>query len=565
MNTFDMRIVSSQYKHLPKRTLEEILPRVIKGGSMLKNDMFSFQVLYAAADGTHNQPVTISAVCGDLPIGAWRVDCVPLLNVHNPYSQTGYEDNEPGLYPDVLMERPANPEVKGTYEQGVYNLTNATGGVYQSVWFTVNPDSALLKAGEYDIRITATDLIKGEVLAEDTLTVEVIDAELPENDLMYTNWFYEDVLCDTFDVELYSDKFYQIFDEFVSNAARHRQTALLLPAFTPPLDTPVGVERMNVQLVDITREGDEWKFDFKRLRTFVKHCLKDGIKLFEHCHLFSQWGAKAAPNIYDPDGNRIFGFDTDAVGDEYVHFIRAYLKAFFAFAKEEGIDNKVFFHISDEPGLHQLESYGAAYSKVADLLEGYITADAMSQPEFQEAGLVKHPIANAPSMELFKGRNENFWLYYTGSAKTISTTNRLISNTAARTRVLGLQLYHYKCPGFLHWGYNFYYDRLSAGRFNPACAPNAYKNFPGAAHLVYPVFGKDVCHVAPSIREKNMAEAVDDWRALKLLETAIGREAVEKLCEDFLGAPIDNGLVPEGDALFHLREKINQKIKELCV
>ena len=71
--------------------------------------------------------------------------------------------------------------------------------------------------------------------------------------------------------------------------------------------------------------------------------------------------------------------------------------------------------------------------------------------------------------------------------------------------------------------------------------------------------------MAPSIREKNMAEAVDDWRALKLLETAIGREAVEKLCEDFLGAPIDNGLVPEGDALYHLREKINQKIKELCV
>ena len=64
-----------------------------------------------------------------------------------------------------------------------------------------------------------------------------------------------------FGVKLYSDEFYVIFDEYLKNMTRHRQNVLLLPAFTPPLDTPIGEERMNVQLVDITREGDEWKFE----------------------------------------------------------------------------------------------------------------------------------------------------------------------------------------------------------------------------------------------------------------------------------------------------------------
>ena len=37
---------------------------------------------------------------------------------------------------------------------------------------------------------------------------------------------------------------------------------------------------------------------------------------------------------------------------------------------------------------------------------------------------------------------------------------RLISNTAARTRVLGVQMYALGAKGFLHWGYNFYNSQL---------------------------------------------------------------------------------------------------------
>ena len=69
------------------------------------------------------------------------------------------------------------------------------------------------------------------------------------------------------------------------------------------------------------------------------------------------------------------------------------------------------------------------------------------------------------------------------------------------------------------------------------------------------------CYVVPSIRETMMAEAFDDLRALKLLESKIGREATLALCEAKLGE-VNSRLTPEGEALRELREEVNAKIAE---
>ena len=120
-------------------------------------------------------------------------------------------------------------------------------------------------------------------------------------------------------------------------------------------------------------------------------------------------------------------------------------------------------------------------------------------------------------------------------------------------------MYKYEAKGFLHWAYNFYYDRLSFVFANPAVSPNAYKMFPGITQLAYPVLGKGKNTVFPSIREKLMGEAIDDLRALKLLESKIGREATLKLCEDRLGE-ITATNIPSGEALRLLREEVNEMI-----
>ena len=60
-----------------------------------------------------------------------------------------------------------------------------------------------------------------------------------------------------------------------------------------------------------------------------------------------------------------------------------------------------------------------------------------------------------------------------------------------------------------------------------------------------------------------VCDAMDDLRALKLLETKIGRNAAIALCEAQLGE-ITPFTIPEGEQLRELRELINAKIAE-CI
>ena len=50
-----------------------------------------------------------------------------------------------------------------------------------------------------------------------------------------------------------------------------------------------------------------------------------GVKYFEIAHFFTQWGAGHAPKVMattETGYERIFGWDTDATGEEYTAFIR---------------------------------------------------------------------------------------------------------------------------------------------------------------------------------------------------------------------------------------------------
>ena len=70
-----------------------------------------------------------------------------------------------------------------------------------------------------------------------------------------------------------------------------------VPLFTPPLDTEVGGERPTVQLVDVILDENGYRFGFSRLKRYLELAQQCGMQYFEMSHLFTQWGAKAAPKI----------------------------------------------------------------------------------------------------------------------------------------------------------------------------------------------------------------------------------------------------------------------------
>ncbi len=563
-----VNLLSSQNKIFPDTAPGEYPSLKAEYCTLLSNEPFSFQIAIRTA-GNSVHPIS-AAVTSVLPVSVYKIGYVPLTTVRNPGGESGYARCGGGLYPDALLARPAAPEIirypnawgEGLYcEAGTRATLNCTSELTQGLWVTLNEDGEPLDAGEYAVHIVLTSLMDGTVLYETELTVSVIGMTLPRVPAYYTNWFHCDCLADIYGVEVYSERFWEIFADFVSNAAKHRMNTLLLPAFTPPLDTPIGGRRKNVQLVGITVEDDGvYRFDFEKMRRYVSLARACGITYFEHCHLFTQWGAEHAPLIYaDVNGRQtqIFGWETDAAGEDYRAFLAQYLTAFAAFAREEGIWEQMVFHISDEPSAAHEAHYRAAVEGVRPYLRGCLIADALSDYRYYESGLVSTPIASLDHVGAFAGRCENLWVYYIGALKNCA--NRLIPNTAARTRVLGVQMYALGAKGFLHWGYNYYYDRMSQGLFDPFADPCAYMQSPGTTYIVYP--GRDG-RAVPSIREKLMAEAFIDLGALQLLEKKLGRDAVLALCRDVLGADITPTTIPDDQALTLLRAEVNRALAE---
>lgn len=537
---------------------------------LCQNEPFSFQLAYQMDDSRPYSRVIHARVHTDLNINMYYVNSVPVVHTRIPDLQ---QVPPVGMFPDILVPRAVNPELKPIragynsetdrcryLEAGKNTALKAYSDSWQTLWFTVNENSTDLTPGVHEIVIELlSDSL--EVLSKKTLTLEVLPVRLPEQKLIYTNWFHCDCLADFYHVDLYSPAYWEIFDDYVEKAARNGMNMILVPAFTPALDTPVGEERMNTQLIDIRVENDTYEFDFTRLLDYVRRCQKLGITFFEHAHLFSQWGASCAVNIYaqvDEQQQRIFGWEDPSDGVRYQTFLRAYLTQLRQVLRQEQLENRFFFHLSDEPNPEDAETFLRAKAGIADLLEGVMSGDALSSYALYENGAVDIPIATTWHTHEFLGKCENLWCYYIGGAIMEGLSSRLILVPRQRNRILGVQLYYHRIRGFLHWAYNYYYGELSMGVFDPKTDPCGGFATASTSYMVYP--GNDGTALQ-SVRQKNFAEALLDIRALELLEHLAGRPVCEALIHKYFGEP-DFFHSPETPEIFlSFRDELNQLIQ----
>jgi hypothetical protein len=337
---------------------------------------------------------------------------------------------------------------------------------------------------------------------------------------------------------------------------------ILTPIFTPPLDTAVGGERRTVQLIDVTVTDGGYKFGFEKLKRWVNMCLGCGVKYFEISHLFSQWGAVATPKIMatiDGRDEKLFGWDTKATGKEYTEFLQQMLPELLIELKALGVDEKCYFHISDEPQQEQMESYAAARNIVKDILKDYHMIDALSDYDFYKHGLVQEPVCANDHIEMFlKNRPEKLWTYYC-TGQCVDVSNRFITQPGFRTRILGTQMYKYQIDGFLHWGYNFYNSEYSLYPLNPFECTDADGSFPsGDPFVVYPgADGKPL----DSQRMMLMMEAFDDLRALTLMEKLTDRESVISVLDEAHVGEITFKKYPRSaEYIQNLRDRVNLEI-----
>ena len=539
--SLQLRLLSCLEKTMPGRDPAP-LARPLSG---FMNEVIAFQ---AAWKGDYFQVTVDSPVAAC--VTARRVLNVPAgLAIYPDRGDDDYLTRKSGVYPDLLRETDGSP------------LT--ASDAWQALWVDIQPTPDTLP-GDYPVTLRFESL-SGEPLGRLTQTIRLLPGLLPPQKLIHTRWFHADCLCSHYHVEAFSEEHWHIMENFLRKAANRGINSTLTPIHTPPLDTEVGGERITVQLVDVYVEGGRYRFGMDKLRRWIHMCLRCGLDHLEMAHLYTQWGCAAAPKIIaavNGEEKQIFGWDTPALSPEYRDFLKAYIPAVRQVLREEGVEEHVIWHISDEPGPQQLEAYLAARAQVKPLLEGCTVRDALSSLEFYHQGVVEHPIVATDHIEPFLDAGvSRLWAYYC-CAQTDRVCNQFIAMPSSRSRMLGVQLFKFRCEGFLQWGYNFYNSQLSRYPIDPYQVTDADGAFPaGDPFLVYP--GTDG-RPEESIRMAVISQAMQDLRAFQLLESLAGYDEVIRLMEENLPSPITFSEYPRSaEYLLTLRERINAAIMNL--
>ena len=523
--------------------------------SALKNERISFQILCAhSADDVAIRRLYSLGIEGELSkyCKVREVVSVPVtMPVVSPYDCENYLRSTPGLYPDLLMPL--------RYENRVSVMRERLC----ALWVEIDlREAEKIVAGESGLKFTFT---YGDSVASCvSVTIDLIDASLPAQDLKYTEWFHCDCLANYYNCEVWSERHWEIVESFAKTAVKNGINMLLTPVFTPSLDTYVGGERRTNQLVQVTFENGIYSFDFSLLDRWIDMCDRVGIKYLEISHFFTQWGAKHAPKIMatvEGEYKKIFGWETEATDPEYTSFLRQFISELLRYMKARGDDKRCFFHISDEPTNEHLESYSAAKKSIADLLEGYTIMDALSNYEFYVEGIVETPIpCNDHITPFIEGKVEGLWTYYcSGQWKDVS--NRLIAMPSFRNRSIGMQMYKFDIVGFLQWGYNFYNNQCSYNAINPYADTCGDGWVPaGDTFSVYPDSdGKAL----ESLRIIVFYDALQDMRAMKLAESVCGKERVLEAIETAFGGEITfKKCALTSKQMLSVREAVNKLIRD---
>lgn len=545
MMEYSFKIVSSLEKLFFEK-VENI--KEFNSGSMLKNEVFSFQIAcWIKDDSARRIPCKIKIISDLKPyITVFRIGYVPnMLSTYNTDTDDYYLSKHPGLFPDPLYR----------IKNGNIDLES---GQMRAFWISVRPTEDVY--GKYPIKIIIED---NEQRFSEELYFElrIINAQLPELPIINTSWFHGDCLAALHHVDINSDAYYAILEKYLKVYVQFGHNMILTPIFTPPLDTEIGGERPTNQLVQVTADGDNYFFDFSLLEKWIHLCQHYGVKYFEIAHLFTQWGAKHAPKIMATvkgEYKRIFGWETDAQSKEYIHFLDVFLAELKRFLKEEKIWDCCYFHISDEPKEDRDQnSYYAAKQILVKHIDQSKMIDALADFCFYEKGMVTTPIVATNHIETFIDRGvENLWAYYCCVQDT-DVANRFIAMPSYRNRILGYQLYKYHIKGFLQWGFNFWFAGWSRYVINPfldTCAGGDYPS--GDPFVVYPMDtgGEVIC----SLRLHVFRETLQDLRALTLLESLTDREKVLSLLDEIQGFKV---YPRNSEYILNIRAQINSEIE----
>ncbi len=321
-----------------------------------------------------------------------------------------------------------------------------------------------------------------------TLEIQVFDVDIPVDTFPVTNWFSLDAICRLHQVEAGTEAFYAMVRKYADAMRRLHQTMFYIE-----LDDTCVVSR------------DPYRFDFSYLRPLIQCFFDAGMQTLEIGPLLSRgFLPDGMPDMYTDRFKCAMApqvpIDTEAGYGITVTFVQALAD----FLRQYGWQDKVVFHIHDEPDIHvkseaDLERRKGQYYLAASILRKYLpqvrVIEAVSSAQFRggvDIWVLGTPgyEANRQALDKLAALGEEVWAYVCCGPEG-HWLNRFLDFALLKGRLLFWGCAKYRLGGFLHWGFNQF--QMGMNPFQGTSCPNHTgigTNFPcGDAFLVYP--GKD--------------------------------------------------------------------------
>jgi len=487
---------SSMKRIFPKSPAGDSQTRTIEAA---RNQKVSFQI-GIRNEALHPLTVAVSTTApADLGIQIRRVGYVPMrhLTIGTSAAELDGEEYLPGLVPDPLF--PEQQLMAGPLESHAF-------------WVTVDvPTTAT--PGAYDIPFNLS-FVHNKTSTTLSARINVNEFTINERkDFPVTHWWRPSSIYGHYKLEPWSDEWFAMTEKYIRDMVEHGSNVVLVNT----LEFRREVFKVPNQMLTITKNGDKYEFDYSVVRRFVHMAKGAGMEYFEWPHLWIYWGVKNPMVVYKKSGDKYelyFPIDSDGFAPEYIDFLKQYLDSLHAFLIEEGILEKSFFHLSDEPGEgdHYVR-YKKARGILKDIAPWMKVMDALSHLDYGKNGVTDIPVPSIVTAKSFKDAGIPHWAYYCCGPRG-DYLNRFMDTPLAKVRMSGMLFYRLGAEGFLHWGYN-YWDKIEQDHLLDVYQQGdagAWPDIPyGDPFVVYP--GND--GPVSSTRWEIFAESLQDYAILQ--------------------------------------------------
>lgn len=364
------------------------------------------------------------------------------------------------------------------------------------------------KAGTYEMRISIESTTGTEELS---FRIHVLDTVIPSESLSITNWFSIDNMATYHNAEYGSPEHLRMIRKYAKVMRRARQTHFFMP-FNPELATVDTAKRI---------------YDFSYMKPMIDIFFEEGFKTMEVGNFAIQYD-----DLFTDELKSVFDKSVKISSDEGYWITSAVIMAWKRFLIDNNWEDKIIYHICDEPDVHCKDEMSVLkrkeqYFKIVNILHKHLpnakVIEAIKSDRFKAGINIFVPITEAletyitdhkEAYDRLLDEGNEMWTYVC-CAPSGHYLNRFLDIPLLASRLIFWGCSKYRLSGYLHWGLNQF-----VGGFNPfdqSCCPNdtGYgTSFPaGDGHMVYPL-GDEVCI---SMRLEAQRQGAEDYELLKQL------------------------------------------------